>query len=284
MSPESSPPAPSAPTPAASTPVKPKGRSLAIVGGIVVVLLVLAVFFSGVIPGFSLHAFSSGSSSSSGYAVTFTETGLLAGTSWSVNFSGLVEHSTTTQIAFSEPAGVYAYTVANASGYAPIPNSGHVTVSNAAVGVPVAFYETYLLLMSSPSGSSPAAGVSWESIVIDPTSGLTTGIFGLNLTAVGGGAITIGTAPVTTCKAGATFSAANCGAPASGNWYSVLVYGTNDTVANVLSGSSWTGAAVTLNSAMELYLVSGATSYYGTGDVLAAYPTGSSIVSGSIAV
>ncbi|MCL5984907.1 MAG: hypothetical protein M1143_05020 [Candidatus Thermoplasmatota archaeon] len=78
---------------------------------------------------------SSPSKTNSTYAVTFTESGLKAGTSWSVALKGSASSSTTTTITFSEPNGTYAYTVRVPSGYTATPTSGSVTVSGKAVRV-----------------------------------------------------------------------------------------------------------------------------------------------------
>ena len=63
------------------------------------------------------------------YTVTFTETGLPSGTSWSVTLNGTSESSTTDTITFTEPNGTYPYTVSNVSGYSVSPLSGSITVS-----------------------------------------------------------------------------------------------------------------------------------------------------------
>jgi len=50
------------------------------------------------------------------YSVTFTESGLPSGTSWSVTLNGNTESSTTNTISFSEPNGTYSYVVASVTG------------------------------------------------------------------------------------------------------------------------------------------------------------------------
>ena len=64
-----------------------------------------------------------------GYSVTFTETGLSSGTSWSVTLNGTTESSTASTIIFSEPNGTSSFTVKSVSGYAISPLSGNITVS-----------------------------------------------------------------------------------------------------------------------------------------------------------
>ncbi len=73
------------------------------------------------------------------YTVTFTETGLTAGTSWSVTFNGTPTSSTTSTIVFSELNDSYTYTIANVDGLVPTPSSGTVTVDGMNADVNVTF-------------------------------------------------------------------------------------------------------------------------------------------------
>ena len=66
------------------------------------------------------------------FLVTFTETGLPSGTSWSVTLAGVTKSSTATSIAFSEPNGSYSFTVGSLSGYTTSPSSGTLTVNGVA--------------------------------------------------------------------------------------------------------------------------------------------------------
>ncbi len=50
------------------------------------------------------------------YNVTFTETGLSAGTMWSVTLNGSLESSTTTSIVFVEVNNTYSFNVSAVSG------------------------------------------------------------------------------------------------------------------------------------------------------------------------
>jgi type VI secretion system secreted protein VgrG len=67
------------------------------------------------------------------YAVTFTETGLTAGTSWSVTFGGVPASSTTTTIGFNVVSGNYTFTV-TVVGYIATPSAGYLVVHGAAAG------------------------------------------------------------------------------------------------------------------------------------------------------
>jgi hypothetical protein len=62
------------------------------------------------------------------YSVTFTETGLPSGTSWSVTLNGTKESSTSSTIVFSVLNGTYSYTVNSVSGYTLSPASGSIAV------------------------------------------------------------------------------------------------------------------------------------------------------------
>ncbi|MHB8360659.1 MAG: hypothetical protein ACYDDC_02520, partial [Thermoplasmataceae archaeon] len=73
------------------------------------------------------------------YPVTFTESGLASGTSWSVTFNGQTTTSTSTTISFSVVDGTYSYTIGAVSGYTSSPSSGSVTVNGASQGVSIAF-------------------------------------------------------------------------------------------------------------------------------------------------
>ncbi len=73
------------------------------------------------------------------YAVTFTETGLLHGTTWLVVLGGLAHTSKTNVITFTEPNASYPYLVGSAAGYGPNPSNGTLTVNGAPVSVLVTY-------------------------------------------------------------------------------------------------------------------------------------------------
>ena len=77
------------------------------------------------------------------YAVTFTESGLPSGTSWSVTLSASTQSSTTTEMTFLEANGTYSYTVRVPTRYSASPASGTVTVNGDTPGmVSVSFTKT----------------------------------------------------------------------------------------------------------------------------------------------
>ncbi len=96
--------------------------------------------------------------------VTFTETGLPTGTSWSVTLNGISKSSTSSTVSFSEPDGTYAYTVGGVSGFTVSPASGNVTVQGAAVDVTVTYTRPTYSLSFVESGL--VAGTGW-SVTVD---------------------------------------------------------------------------------------------------------------------
>ncbi|MGB6501049.1 MAG: hypothetical protein WBG19_06595 [Thermoplasmata archaeon] len=73
------------------------------------------------------------------YAVTFTETGLTAGTSWSVTAQGLTVTSTTTTVVLYLTNGTHGFTVHAVPGYSRSPATGTVSVAGAVLGRSIAF-------------------------------------------------------------------------------------------------------------------------------------------------
>ena len=214
--------------------------------------------------------------------VRFVELGLPSTTPFSVTLGGK-EQSGYGSVQFSEPNGEYTYTIGSVPDYTSDLSSGLVVVNGVQVNVSVFFeFGPFDPGMSHPIASSPAAGVNWDTLSLDPTSGMTTGLFGFGLEASNGTNIQRGVALTSTCAPGALLSATNCGAPLSPVWYVVLAFVTNQTVANVFFGFGWTGAIVPVTAAMVLVLVSGTTSFAGTGAQLIAMSTGLAIVNGSV--
>lgn len=63
------------------------------------------------------------------YNLTFSESGLPAGTSWSVDVNGTTYASTTSSVTVSETNGIYSWTVSEAAGLTPSPKGGQVNLS-----------------------------------------------------------------------------------------------------------------------------------------------------------
>ncbi len=97
------------------------------------------------------------------YSVTFVESGLLSGTNWSLTLGGQTKSSSSTSITFSEPNGVYSYSVGTVPGYSSSPSSGTVTVNGANIEEGITFTEippaTYPVTFTE-SGLPP--GTSWS--------------------------------------------------------------------------------------------------------------------------
>ncbi len=97
------------------------------------------------------------------YAVTFAETGLPAGTSWSVSVNGTNHTSTTSTIVVNETNGTYTFVVGSVTGYNANPSTGTVTVKGGVAQVPIMFtakgITTYQLNFTE---SGLPTGTSWS--------------------------------------------------------------------------------------------------------------------------
>ena len=112
------------------------------------------------------------------YSLTFTETGLPSGTSWSVTFNGSTESSTTSTMTISVPNGSYSYTVSSVAGYTVLPSSGSVTVNGSNVSVAITFtlvkttVSKYIITFTETGLPS---GTSWSITLNGTTESSTTG-------------------------------------------------------------------------------------------------------------
>ena len=79
------------------------------------------------------------SSSRATYTVTFTETELPSGTSWSVKLNGSAQYSTSAAITYQEVNGSYGYSVETVSGYTTSPSSGTLEVNGGPVNQTITF-------------------------------------------------------------------------------------------------------------------------------------------------
>ena len=96
------------------------------------------------------------------YTVTFSETGLPSGTTWSVTMSGTTESSTGTSLEFSEPSGTYEFNLSAIAGYTITPQVGNVTVDHAAVSQSIAFLPTVSYYEVAFSEKGLPAGTVWS--------------------------------------------------------------------------------------------------------------------------
>jgi hypothetical protein len=88
------------------------------------------------------------------YAITFTESGLATGTTWTVTIGTDTKTSTTTTIVFDEVNGTHAYTIGSVSGYSVGTASGSVDLTGAPQGVQVTF------TANGGGGSTSSSGLS----------------------------------------------------------------------------------------------------------------------------
>ncbi len=110
------------------------------------------------------------------YSLTFSETGLLPGTNWSVTVGTTTHTSTGSSISFSEVNGTYHYTVGSITGYTSSPSSGNVTVNGASKTVSITFAKesagaTYTVTFTE---SGLPAGTSWSVTLNRSTKSSTT--------------------------------------------------------------------------------------------------------------
>jgi Thermopsin len=100
------------------------------------------------------------------YGVSYSESGLPSGKTWSVTFNGVTNSMTTDGLAdtltfAAEPNGTYAYSIAGVPGYSQstVPYTGSESVSGAAVAVSVTFTQVTYGVTFSESGLP--SGQTW---------------------------------------------------------------------------------------------------------------------------
>ncbi len=103
----------------------------------------------------------SGGGSSPEYAVSFSESGLPAGTSWSVNLGGTVRTSTSSSLAFTEADGSYEFSITSASELAE-PSRGTLAVDDANVSEPVSFTSSTTVYEIQFSETGLPSGAFWS--------------------------------------------------------------------------------------------------------------------------
>jgi len=74
------------------------------------------------------------------YSIVFNQTGLPAGTMWSVTLNGTTLRTTLEQVTLDEPKGVYVFTVGAIPGYTSTPASSKVAVLDQLVLVPIFYW------------------------------------------------------------------------------------------------------------------------------------------------
>ena len=107
------------------------------------------------------------------YAVTFMESGLPSGTTWSVALSGVDRNgSAPGSIEFNEANGTYSFTVRSVEGYTASPLSGSVMVNGAAVTETVTFTpSTATMYAVTLTESGLPSGTAWSVMLNGVTGG-----------------------------------------------------------------------------------------------------------------
>jgi YVTN family beta-propeller protein len=93
------------------------------------------------------------------YPVTFSESGLLPGTNWSVTLAGNGNSSTGRSIGFVRLNGSWNYSVSPVAGFRATPGSGTLTVNGSSVDVTVSFQPVMYPVTFVESGLPPST--SW---------------------------------------------------------------------------------------------------------------------------
>jgi hypothetical protein len=95
------------------------------------------------------------------YKITFTESGLSSGTSWSVTLNNITKTSTNATITISEPNGSYSYIISGISGYRANAYSGTINVNGNSVNVSINWtvitYSITIIENGIPNGTSWSA-------------------------------------------------------------------------------------------------------------------------------
>ncbi len=143
-------------------------------GGIVYDPGVNESFVTGYTPG-TVSVVALGSTPAETYPVTFEETGLPAGTNWSVTLNGTTSSSTGPSIGFAEPNGTYGFAVGSVAGYLPNVTAGSVRVAEVPVSRAIDFTAagppTYAADFTE---TGLASGTGW-SVTLNGTVGSSTG-------------------------------------------------------------------------------------------------------------
>jgi len=226
------------------------------------------------------------------YAVTFGETGLPSGASWSATLGGTTSTSESSDIQFIEPNGTYGFVVGEVSGYSTVPGLGTIVVVGLPVGqgitfvplageYPVTFEESGL-----PSGTSWSVTIGGLNLSTNGTSIVTieeNGTFGYVIGSVTGyaprsssGLVTVQGAPVSVSVTFTyqlpwvyTVSFAQSGLPNGETWLVVLN-------GSVVEGTKTSATFIVPNGSYH-YLVRGPASYL----VLGIPPAGNLTVHGT---
>ena len=200
------------------------------------------------------------------YNVTFKESNLPAGTTWSVTLNGNTESSSTSAISFSVANGTYNYSIGSVVGYHTV-STDNLTVDGASLLMPVTFLQNEYTLTVEETGLP--AGDSWmltfngtQHVSVSDTISIQTVSGTYTVSAAGPSGYSVSASPsVTVSNANTTFSLTFSAIPE----YTLLV-----TETGLSSGSSWTfilnGHTYTTNlSALYVQVTAGTYTINATG-------------------
>jgi hypothetical protein len=107
-------------------------------------------------------------SAAGSFLATFTQSGLSAGTSWSVTFEGVENSSLTPTVGFMVASGTYTFVVGENSNFTASPSSGSMTVNGPGSGQAIAFTNTSGTTGGGGGGGSGSSSTlsSWDWAVI----------------------------------------------------------------------------------------------------------------------
>ncbi len=107
------------------------------------------------------------------YDVTFTETGLPAGTAWSVQVGSTTETASGDSITFSLPNGTYAYTASTSANFTGVPAGGSVVVLGASLDRAVTFraIPTYRVTFSARGLGARNWSITFDERTLSSTGG-----------------------------------------------------------------------------------------------------------------
>jgi phospholipase C len=219
-----------------------------------------------------------------GLSVTFVEVGLPSGTSWSVTLNGVLQTSSSSEIAFTQPNGTqYSYTLGSVPGYLPTPSLGEVTLNGSGREIQVTFSQEFPVAFTEsglPNGT--AWNVTIGSALTSATSA-TIRLFEPN----GTYRYLVATANREYAALGGTFSTLGAAVSLSVN-FSLVRYAVTFVESNLPAGSTWylnvtgvqslnsTGSTIAFTQPNGTYTYTVA-----TGDSAFAPSTGSFSVNGS---
>jgi hypothetical protein len=101
------------------------------------------------------------------YPVAFSEGGLPAGTSWTVELGGRSATSSGPRLVLPSPNGTFGFRVAALPGWLPTPAVGNVTVAGAPIPVPIVFRQPEFTVLIFETGLPVQA--TWMAVVGNAT-------------------------------------------------------------------------------------------------------------------